>query len=196
MDDVYRTDILSRYQVRRHRLTVADYHRLGEARVLGEDDRVELLEGQLVDMAPIGPRHALAVDALTELLVMAAAGQAVVRVQNPIVLDDGSEPQPDFTLLRKPWHGYPDAHPRPPDVYLLIEVADSSLEFDLGAKLELYARAGIREFWVVDLTSNRVLVHRNPGDGSYGAISSIDMSGVLQVEALPGVTVAAAQIFV
>jgi Uma2 family endonuclease len=196
MHDVYQTGTLDRYQVPRHRLTVRDYHRLAEAGVLGEDDRVELLEGQLVDMASIGPRHALAVDALTELLVMAAAGQAVVRVQNPIVLDDMSEPQPDFTLLRRPWHGYPDEHPRPPDVYLLIEVADSSLEFDLGAKLELYARAGIREFWVVDLTSNRVLVHRSPNDGRYGAITSVDMSGTLQVEALPGVTIAAAQIFV
>ena len=107
MDDVHQTDILSRYQVPRHRLTVRDYHRLAEAGVLGEDDRIELLEGQLVDMAAIGPRHALAVDALNELLVMAAAGQALVRVQNPIVLDDTSEPQPDFTLLRRPWHGYP-----------------------------------------------------------------------------------------
>jgi hypothetical protein len=196
MDDVYQTGTLDRYRVPRHRLTVRDYHRLGEAGVLGEDDRVELLEGQLVDMSPIGPRHALAVDALTELLVHAAAGRAAVRVQNPIVLDDSSEPQPDFTLLRKPWHGYPEAHPRPPDVYLVIEVADSSLEFDLGAKLELYARAGIREFWVVDLTSNRVLVHRSPGDGRYGSITSVDMSGALQVEALPGVTIAAAQIFV
>ena len=114
MDDVNDQGILSRYQVLRHRLTVDDYHRLDEAGILGEDDRVELLEGQLVDMPAIGPRHALAVDALTELLVLAAAGRATVRVQNPIVLDDASEPQPDFTLLRKPWHGYPDAHPRPP----------------------------------------------------------------------------------
>ena len=196
MDDVYQTDILSRYHVARHRLTVRDYHRLTEAGILGEDDRVELLEGQLVDMPAIGPRHALAVDALTELLVLAAAGRATVRVQNPIVLDDSSEPQPDFTLLRKPWHGYPAAHPRPPDVYLVIEVADSSLEFDLGAKLELYARAGIREFWVVDLTSNRVLVHRDPGDGRYGSIAVVGMSGVLQVEALPGVTIPVARIFV
>ena len=196
MDDVYQTDILSRYRVPRHRLTVRDYHRLAEAGVLGEDDRVELLEGQLVDMASIGPRHALAVDALTELLIMAAVGQAVVRVQNPIVLDDMSEPQPDFSLLRKPWHGYPDEHPRPPDVYLVIEVADSSLDFDLGAKLELYASSGIREFWVVDLTSNRVLVHRDPNDGGYGSVASLDMSGTLQVEALPSVTIPVASIFV
>jgi Uma2 family endonuclease len=195
MDDVYDTGILNRYQVSRHRLTLDDYHRLGEAGILGEDDRVELLEGQLVDMSPIGPRHALAIDALNELLVLAAAGRAWVRVQNPIVLDDTSEPQPDFTLVRKPWHGYPDAHPSPPDVFLLIEVADSSLAFDLGAKLELYSRAGIREFWVVDLTSNRVLVHRNPGDGSYGSITTVERSGMLQVEALLGVTIAAERIF-
>jgi Uma2 family endonuclease len=196
MDDIYQTDILSRYQVPRHRLTLRDYRRLAEAGILGKNDRVELLEGQLIDMASIGPRHALAVDALTELLVMAAAGQAVVRVQNPIVLDNMSEPQPDFSLLRRPWHGYPDEHPRPPDVYLLIEVSDSSLDFDLGAKLELYARSGIREFWVVDLTVNRVLVHRNPNDGGYDSIASVDMSGTLQVEALPGVTISVASIFV
>ncbi|HEY2620552.1 MAG TPA: Uma2 family endonuclease [Acetobacteraceae bacterium] len=194
MDDVHQTNILGRHRVPRHRLTIRDYHRLGEAGILGEDDRVELLEGQLVDMSPIGPRHALVVDALTELLVLAVAGRAVVRVQNPIVLDDASEPQPDFTLLRKPWHGYPDAHPRPPDVYLLIEVADSSLAFDLGAKLELYARAGIREFWVVDLTSNRVLVHRDPREGRYDSVVTVDTSGVLQVEALTGVTISAARV--
>jgi Uma2 family endonuclease len=150
----------------------------------------------LVDMASIGPRHALAVDALTELLVMAAAGQAVVRVQNPIVLDDTSEPQPDFSLLRRPWQGYPDEHPRPPDVYLVIEVADSSLDFDLGPKLELYARSGIREFWVADLTAIRVLVHRHPSAGGYGSITSVDMSGTLRVEALPRVTISVASIFV
>jgi Uma2 family endonuclease len=196
MDTVHDTGVLNRYQVARHRLTTRDYHRLGEAGVLAEDDRVELLEGQLVDMSPIGPRHALAVDTLHELLVLAVAGQALVRSQNPIVLDDTSEPEPDFTLLRRPWDGYPHEHPRPPDVLLLIEVSDSSLEFDLGAKLELYARAGIREFWVVDLTSNRVRVHRRPRNGSYESITTVGVSGVLQIEALPGVTIPVAKIFV
>src|SRR5690348_12571398 len=194
MDTVYDTGVLSRYPVPRHRLTRRDYYRLAEAGILGEDDRVELLEGQLVDMSAIGPRHALAVDALNELLVLAAAGRAAVRVQNPIILDDMSEPQPDFTLLRKPWDGYPGAHPRPPDVYLLIEVSDSSLEFDQGAKLELYARAGIREFWVVDLTSRRVLVHRKPVEGRYQQVAKVDMAGELQVEALPEVRISVARI--
>jgi len=196
MDTAYDTGILSRYPVPRHRLTRRDYYRLAQAGILGEDDRVELLEGQLVDMSAIGPRHALAVDALTELLVRAAAGRAAVRVQNPIVLDDNSEPQPDFTLVRRPWDGYPHEHPRPSDVYLLIEVADSSLEFDLGAKLELYASAGIREFWVADLTSNHMLVHRRPLNGKYASVAVVDMSGTVQVEALPDVTISVAQIFV
>jgi len=196
MDTVYDTDVLSRYPVPRHRLTRRDYYRLAEAGILGEDDRVELLEGQLVDMSAIGPRHALAVDALNELLVRAVAGRAAVRVQNPIVLDDNSEPQPDFTLVRRPWGGYPHEHPRPSDVYLLIEVADYSLGFDLGAKLELYASAGICEFWVVDLTSNHVLVHRRPRNGKFDSVVAIDMSGTVQVEALPEVTFPVAQIFV
>ena len=196
MDDVYDANILSRYQVPRHRLTVRDYHRLGEAGVLGENDRVELLEGQLVDMSPIGPRHALTIDVLNRLLPVALGEQAWLRVQNPIVLNDDSEPQPDVTIVRYPWRGFPDAHPQPPDILLLIEVADSSLEFDLGAKLELYARAGIREFWVVDLTSNRVLVHRNPRDGAYRSTTTVDMSGTLQVEALPKVTIPVVRIFI
>src|SRR6476646_8221526 len=116
MDDVHQTDVLSRYEVPRHQLPVRDYHRLDEAGALRGDDRNALLGGQLVAMSPIGPRHALAVDALTDLLLMAAAGRAPARVQNPIVLDDTSEPQPDVTLLRKPWQGYPNAHPRPADV--------------------------------------------------------------------------------
>jgi Uma2 family endonuclease len=196
MDAIYATDILSRYQVPRHRLTLADYYRLGEAGILGEADRVELLEGQLVDMSPIGPRHALATGALTELLVLAVTGRAHVRVQLPIHLDDYSEPQPDLALLRKPWQGYPHDHPRPPDVYLLIEISDSSLDFDLGPKLELYARSGIREFWVVDVANNRVLVHRDPRDGKYASTATVEMSGTLQVEALPAVTIPVAALFV
>src|SRR6185312_1090163 len=113
-------DILSRHPVPRHRLTRDDYHRLGETGILGENDRVELLEGQLVDMSPIGPRHGLAVDALNELLVGAVAGRAGVRVQNPITLDDRSEGQPDIALVRRPWRGYPTAHPGPEDVILLV----------------------------------------------------------------------------
>ena len=188
-------DVLSRHKVPRHRLTVADYHRLGQAGILGEDDRVELLEGQLVDMSPIGPRHALAVDALTEALVLAVAGRAAVRVQNPVTLDRGSEPQPDLTVVRRPWSGYPHTHPGVADILLLIEVADSSLELDLGAKRAIYARAGIAEFWIVDLTTDTVLVHRDPDGDRYRSVTLARPSDALEVRALTGVAIQAGPIF-
>ncbi len=193
--DTAPVDILTRYPVPRHRLSRRDYYRLGEAGVLGEGDRVELLEGQLVDMSPIGPRHAIVTENLNELLVTGFAGRARIRCQNPVVLDDGSEPQPDFALVRRPWRGYPATHPGPDDIFLLIEVADSSLDFDRTVKLELYARAGIREFWIVDLTADLVLVHRHPSGGVYGSVVRVQAPGALDVEALPGATIPVAGVF-
>jgi Uma2 family endonuclease len=188
-------DILARYPVPRHRLTRRDYYRLGEAGILREGDRVELLEGQLVDMSPIGPRHAIVVDNLTELLVTRFAARARIRCQQPVVLDDGSEPQPDFGLVRRPWRGFPHTHPAPGDIFLLIEVSDSSLDFDSTVKLELYARAGIREVWIVDLTTDGVLLHRGPSGGGYGSVARVESVGMLDVEGLPGVTIPVAEVF-
>jgi len=193
--DTAPVDILTRYAVPRHRLTRRDYYRLGEAGILDEGDRVELLEGQLVDMSPIGPRHAIVTDNLNELLVRAFAGRSRIRCQEPVVLDDGSEPQPDFALVRRPWRGYPNTHPEPGDIFLLIEVADSSLDFDRTVKLELYARAGIREVWIVDLTTDGVLVHRRPSGGSYGSVARVEAPGMLGVEELPGVMIPVAEVF-
>jgi Uma2 family endonuclease len=195
MMDTADVDILIRHPVHRHRLTVDDYHRLGEVGILGADDRVELLEGQLVDMSPIGPRHALAVDALHDLLFVAVAGRASVRSQNPVVLDGGTEPHPDISVVRRPWHGYPGAHPGPGDILLLVEVADSTVATDRGAKLVVYARAGIREFWVVDLTTDVVHVHRDPRGGAFSAITRVEPSGTLELDGLPGVTIPAASLF-
>ena len=188
-------DILIRYPVPRHRLTTRDYHRMGEAGILSGNDRVELLEGQLVDMSPIGPRHAIVTENLNELLVTAFAGRARIRCQDPVVLDDGSEPQPDLALVRRPWRGYPHTHPEPGDIFLLIEVADSSLDFDRTVKLELYARACIREVWIVDLTTDGVLVHRRPSGGGYGSVVRVESPGVLGIEELPGVTISVAEVF-
>jgi Uma2 family endonuclease len=189
-------DILIRHPVPRRRLSVAEYHRLGQVGILGADDRVELLEGQLVKMSPIGPRHALAVDALAEILITAVAGKAGVRVQNPVTLDDGSEPQPDIAVVARPWQGYPGAHPGPADILLLIEVADSSLETDKGAKVALYAKAGIRAFWIIDLTINTVHVYRTPSNGAYQSITTVPPSAMLALEELPGVRFAAESLFV
>ena len=156
------TDILRSQPVTRRRLTVAEFHRLGDAGILGADDRVELLEGQLVSMSPIGPRHALVVDALAETLVIALRGRAAVRIQNPVSLGRHTEPQPDVAIIRRPWHGYPAAHPGPADIHLIVEVADATLTTDLGAKRDLYAAAGIAEYWVVDLERDRIHVFRRP----------------------------------
>lgn len=188
-------DILARYPVPRHRLTRRDYYRLGEAGILGEGDRVELLDGQLVDLSPITPRHAIVTNNLNELLVTGFAGRAQVRCQNPVVLDDGSEPQPDFALVRRPWRGYPHAHPEAADIFLLMEVADSSLDFDRTVKLELYARAGIKEVWIVDLTRDGVLMHRNPSGGAYGSAVWIEAPRELDVEGLPGVMISVGDVF-
>jgi Uma2 family endonuclease len=193
--DTAPADIMSRYPVRRHRLTRQDYYRLGEAGILGEDDRVELLEGQLVDMSPIGPRHAIVTGNLIQQLFAACAGQAWVRCQDPVVLNDGSEPQPDVALVQRPWRGYPQTHPGPDDIFLLIEVSDRSLDFDRTVKLELYARAGIREVWIVDLTTDGVLVHRSPSGGVYGSVVRAEAPAVLGVESLPGVTIPVAEVF-
>ncbi len=186
------SDILSRYQVPRHRLTVADYHRLAEAGILGEDDRVELLEGQLVDMSPVGPRHALAVDALMEMLTAAVAPPIRVRVQNPVTLDGGTEPHPDIAVVRRPWKGYPQAHPGPDDIVLVVEVSDSSLAIDRGAKRTLYALARIPELWIVDLTADVVHVYRGPVDGTFTRLTQVTRTGSLQIEGVPDVTIPAA----
>lgn len=151
----------------RYRFTVDEYHRLGEARILGEDDRVELIDGEILMMTPIGLRHAACVDRLTRLLVRLCGDAAIVRVQNPVALDDRSEPQPDFCLLRAREDFYATVHPRPADVLLLIEVADSSADYDRGTKLPLYGRSRIPEAWIVDLGREAVDVYRRPIPGGY-----------------------------
>jgi Uma2 family endonuclease len=193
--DEYHADILVRHPVPRRRLTVAEYRRLGQVGILGEDDRVELLEGQLVDMSPIGPRHAIVVDELVHTLAAAVGQRAYVRGQNPVTLDSGSEPQPDIAVVKRRWIGYPNAHPGPSDIFLLIEVADSSLDTDSGAKVEVYATSGIVEFWIVDLTTDVVRVHRNPKGRAYEWVTTVKAPDMLDVEGLPGVSIAASAIF-
>lgn len=151
----------------RHRLDVDDYHRMADAGILGEDDRIELIEGDLIDMAPIGQGHAATVNWLTEALILACAGRAIVSPQNPIRLDRSSEPQPDVAVLRRRADFYATGErPGPSDVLLIVEVADSSLSFDRNVKLPLYARAGIAEVWIVDLRRRALDAYRAPdGDG-------------------------------
>lgn len=153
--------------LKRHRLTVSDYHRMGEAGILNEDSRVELIEGEIIDMAPIGSRHAGTVSQLSRLLERAVGDHAIIWTQNPFILDDHSEPEPDIALLRPRADFYKSSHPRPEDVLLVIEVAESSLRYDQKVKAPLYARHGIPELWLVDVENHRLTIYRRPESGVY-----------------------------
>ena len=149
------------------RFTVAEYYRMAEAGILGPDERVELIEGEIVVMPAIGPEHADDVDEYIDIFARYAEGRFRIRVQNPIHLDDSSEPQPDVSLLRLRGDGYRAAHPTPADVLLVIEVADSSLNFDLQVKAQLYGRAGIPETWVKNLPEDYIERFTEPGPDGY-----------------------------
>jgi Uma2 family endonuclease len=169
-----------------YRFTVDEYHRLGEVGILGEDDRVELLDGDLITMAPIGGEHRTLVDSLNLLFASRAEkDQYRIGIQNPISLDSYSEPQPDVVLYDSSVLG---RHPRPNEIFLLAEVADTSLSYDIGPKLEAYARAGIREVWVIDAIRRRVLVHRQPNQGHYQTKLELVAGEVVTVEAFPDIT--------
>jgi len=179
----------------RWRFTVEDYHRLAEVGILGAQDRVELLDGELVKMSPIGTRHASTVARLNWWLGRLAGDLGVVWPQNPVVLDDHSEPQPDLVLLRPREDFYAQAHPRPVDVLLAIEVGDSSARFDERVKAPLYARAGIAELWLVDVEAEVVMVCRRPGsDGVYAEVARRRRGERVAVEALPGVELSVDQV--
>lgn len=143
--------------------TVSEYHRMAEAGIFTEDDRVELIQGEIVAMSPIGSRHAACVKKLAGLVRELLSGKSViVGIQDPVCLSDDSEPQPDLSLLRARADFYAAAHPTPEDVLLLIEISDASVMYDRNVKLPLYARSGIREVWLVDLGANMVEVHSIP----------------------------------
>lgn len=153
----------------RRRFTVDEYYRMGAAGILKPEDRVELIEGEIVQMSPIGSRHAGMVAFMTRLFVHAVGDRAIVQVQNPVRIGDHSEPEPDLMLLKPRSDFYTSAHPRPSDVFLLIEVADTSAESDREVKVPLYARAGIGEFWLVSLDQKQIEVYRDPQGDAYAS---------------------------
>lgn len=187
-------DILATPTVRRYRFTVEDYHRMAEAGILSEDDRVELIEGEILQMAPIGGEHAACVNGSARLLIKRLDDRAVVSIQNPVRLSAGSEPEPDLMLLRPRADQYWQGLPEPEDVLLIIEVSDSTLHFDRGTKLPMYAAAGIPEVWIVDLERRRVLVHRGPDGDLYREAIVIDQ-GSISPAAFPDVALQLDEIF-
>jgi len=173
----------------RHRFTVDDWHRMIEAGLFRKGQRLELLDGEIYDMAPIGPDHASVVDRLTDLLVTRFRPEASVRVQGPVTVDRRSEPEPDLTLLRRRADFYRKAHPGANDTFLVVEVADSSLAYD-HAKLAIYAATGVLEVWIVDLRGDRVEVHRGPQGGAYGEVRFAERGQGIACLAFPDVPLA------
>jgi len=155
------------------RFSVDDYHRMGETGILGPQLRTELIDGEVVAMPPIGHPHAGTVKLLSNLLKEQLGAAAIVSVQDPVWLDDYTEPLPDIALLRPRADYYRNGHPGPEDVLLLIEVADTSLAYDRDVKLPRYARAGIPEVWLVDLGGRRLTMHRRPAGDAYAEVADL-----------------------
>lgn len=168
----------------RHPITVAAFHRMGETGILREGERVELIDGEIIDMSPIGALHAAIVDALVRHFGRQAGDAVVVRCQNPLRLDDVSEPEPDVAVLRPRDDMYTTAHPGPADALLVVEVADTSLAYDIGVKVPLYARHGIPEVWVIDAATRRTTLFRRPVGGRYADESRVEPDGSLSCDAV------------
>ena len=175
----------------RHKLDVHDYDRMILVGILGKQDRVELIRGEIMDMAPIGQNHEGAVNALTQALVLACQGKAIVSVQNSIRLDRWSVPQPDFAVFRYRADFYLEGtRPTPADTLLLVEVADSSLRYDRKMKLPLYAGAGIPEYWIVDLQGRVVDAYQRPDGGGYAEEVTYRGGDQVPMSAAPDIVVA------
>ena len=179
----------------RYRVDVQEYLRMGEAGVFGPDTRLELIEGEIIEMAPIGSPHAGTVIVLTRLFIELAGNKAMVSVQNPLTVGKRSVPQPDLALLKPRADSYRRSHPTANDVLLVVEVADTSLAFDTGTKVPLYAKAGIVEAWVVDLEDHVIRVFRDPSAKGYQTSFTASGDQKIGALALPRISISAGDLF-
>jgi len=177
-----------------HRFSVTDYYRMAETGVLRPDARVELLDGRIIDMSPIGPFHGGVTNHLLEVFTAASRGRWRTSVQNPLHLDDHSEPQPDLMLLKPAADFYRNRHPVPADVFLLVEVSDTTLELDREQKLPAYGRAGVPEAWIVDLNHATIEVYREPHFTGYASKTILRASDLAKPHAFPDAAVDVAEL--
>lgn len=177
-------------EIARWQFTVADYARMRETGILSEDDRVELIDGEVRPMSPIGPLHAAIVNRLNRLIGRLVGESAIVSVQNPIQLNDYSEPQPDIVVLRPRDDFYAETHPRAGDIHLVVEVADTSIDYDREEKLPRYAEAGIAEVWLIAVDNHTVEQYTQPRNGRYHTIQLIEAGEVVQTATLPNLSLA------
>lgn len=181
-------------QLTRRRFSADEYHWMVRVGILNEDDRLELIEGEIVEMPPIGPEHSSTTDAATEIFVRRFSDVARVRIQNPIRLDGHNEPEPDVALVRRRADGYRTALPGPDDIFLLVEIADTTLATDRAVKVPLYARAGIREVWLVDLPHRLLHIYREPGRDGYRETSTARIGDEVAPSAFPDRPIAVADL--
>ena len=179
----------------KHWITADEYERMGEGGVFPPDARLELIEGEIYEMSPIGSPHAACVDALALLFNEVARRRYIVRVQSPIRLNDFSEPQPDVTLLSWRDDFYRGAHPTPADVLLVVEVSDTTVETDSKVKVPLYARAGIPEAWLVNIPDERVEVYSDPSGDAYRQVKQFGRGEQAQSPTLKELVVSAGELF-
>ncbi|MDP9383008.1 MAG: Uma2 family endonuclease [Chloroflexota bacterium] len=173
-------------EIARKQFTVDEYHRMADAGILTEDDRVELIRGEIIQLSPIGGRHAACVTELNWLLTRQLGEEVRVSVQNPIRIDEYGEPEPDLAVIRA--RNYAGDLPKPEDVLLLIEVADMSVSYDRDLKIPMYARAGIPESWLMDLADGAIERHSEPSEGGYRLVVRARRGQTLESTVLPSLT--------
>jgi Uma2 family endonuclease len=164
---IFENATMTQTAAQRRLFTVSDYYKMAEAGILSPDDRVELIRGEILKMSPIKSPHAGIINKLVKMLIRQLDDRATITSQNPLHINKFSEPEPDIIVARFREDEYIERHPRPEDVFLLIEVADSSLSFDRNVKTPLYAQAGIPEYWFVNLNDRQIEVFRSPTEGEY-----------------------------
>jgi Uma2 family endonuclease len=181
-------------EIARYSFTAEEFERMGEAGIFRQGARLELIEGEIIEMSPIGSLHAACVNFLSRLLNRLFGDNHIVATQNPIHLNDFSEPQPDVSLLRWRDDYYRNAHPTPADVLLLIEVADTTVVKDKTIKLPLYARAGIPEAWLVNIPEERVEIYSGPSGGVYQRVEVFGRGTEARSHTLKGLVVSVSEL--
>jgi Uma2 family endonuclease len=188
------TQQIEQLPVERWRFTVDDFQRMGEIGIFGPEPRVELIDGEIYPMNPIGPAHSSRVMRLNATFGRDLGDRVIVSVQNPLQFRPRRQPQPDITLLKPRGDYYSLSHPTAADVLLIIEVADTTLAYDRGAKAQIYAQAGLADYWIVDITHAQLLVFRQPTDGVYRSVETLIAGDAIQPLAFPDLSLAVSEI--
>ena len=170
-----------------HLISVMDYQKMAEAGIISLDARVELIAGEIIDMPPIGSIHASYVNRLNKELVRAVSNAALVSVQNPVILGDLSEPEPDFAILKPKANDYEDSLPKAEDIFLLIEIADTTINYDRQIKAPLYARFSIAEYWLINTQDQSITVYQMPVQGQYTIVKILQLPTNISPLLLPNI---------